>query len=52
MLSERLGVFRGPIREVFRRLEEAGLLRQGKNHGVFVRDIALDEAGESSTCAR
>lgn len=46
MLSERLGVSRGPIREAFRRLEEAGLLRQEKNRGVFVRDIALDEAAE------
>ncbi len=46
MLSERLGVSRGPIREAFRRLEEAGLVRQEKNRGVFVRDIALDEAAE------
>jgi phosphonate utilization transcriptional regulator len=45
-LSERLGVSRGPIREAFRRLEEAGLLRQEKNRGVCVRDIALDEAAE------
>ncbi len=46
MLSERLGVSRGPIREAFRRLEEAGLVRQEKNRGVFVRDIPLDEAAE------
>ena len=45
-LSERLGVSRGPIREAFRRLEEAGLVQQEKNRGVFVRDIALDEAAE------
>ena len=45
-LSVRLGVSRGPIREAFRMLEEAGLLRQEKNRGVFVRNIALDEAAE------
>lgn len=46
VLSERLGVSRGPIREAFRRLEEAGLVRLEKNRGVFVRDIPLDEAIE------
>lgn len=45
-LSDRLGVSRGPIREAFRMLEEAGLVRQEKNRGVFVRDIPLDEAVE------
>jgi phosphonate utilization transcriptional regulator len=45
-LSERLGISRGPIREAFRMLEEAGLVRQEKNRGVFVRDIPLDEAVE------
>ena len=45
-LSERTGVSRGPIREAFRALEEAGLVRTEKNRGVFVRDIPIDEAIE------
>jgi phosphonate utilization transcriptional regulator len=45
-LAESLGVSRGPVREAFRMLEEAGLVRQEKNRGVFVRDIALEEALE------
>jgi phosphonate utilization transcriptional regulator len=45
-LSERLGISRAPIREAFRMLEEAGLVRQEKNRGVFVRAIPLDEAVE------
>jgi len=46
LLAERLGVSRGPIREAFRILEEAGLVRLEKNRGVFVRSIPLDEAVE------
>ncbi len=46
MLAERLGVSRGPIREAFRILEEAGLVRLEKNRGVFVRSIPIDEAME------
>ena len=46
ILAESLGVSRGPVREAFRMLEEAGLVRQEKNRGVFVRQIPLDEALE------
>lgn len=45
-LASRLGVSRGPLREAFRMLEEAGLVRTEKNRGVFVRDVPLDEAIE------
>lgn len=45
-LAQGLGVSRGPVREAFRMLEEAGLVRQEKNRGVFVRNIPLDEAVE------
>lgn len=45
-LAESLGVSRGPVREAFRMLEEAGLVRQEKNRGAFVRHIPLDEALE------
>ena len=45
-LALRLGVSRGPVREAFRMLDEAGLVRTEKNRGVFVRDIPVDEAVE------
>ena len=45
-LALRLGVSRGPVREAFRMLDEAGLVRTEKNRGVFVRAIPLDEAIE------
>lgn len=45
-LALKLGVSRGPVREAFRMLEEAGLVRVEKNRGVFVRDIPIDEAAE------
>jgi phosphonate utilization transcriptional regulator len=45
-LATRLGVSRGPLREAFRMLEEAGLVRTEKNRGVFVRDIPIAEAVE------
>src|SRR3954469_12668948 len=45
-LAQKMGVSRGPIREAFRMLEEAGLVRNEKNRGVFVRDIPIEEAVE------
>ena len=45
-LAEKLGVSRGPIREAFRMLDEAGLVRTEKNRGVFVRDISVMDATE------
>lgn len=45
-LTALLGVSRGPVREAFRKLEEAGLLRQEKNRGVFVRAVPPDEVAE------
>jgi len=45
-LAEQLGVSRGPIREAFRMLDEAGLVRTEKNRGVFVRDMSLADAAE------
>jgi DNA-binding GntR family transcriptional regulator len=45
-LAEQLGVSRGPIREAFRSLEQAGLVRVSKNRGVFVRAFTFQEAQE------
>ena len=45
-LATRLGVSRGPVREAFRMLDEAGLVRTEKNRGVFVRAVELHEALE------
>ncbi len=44
--SSALGVSRGPVREAFRALEQAGLVRTEKNRGVFVREISLEEADQ------
>ena len=41
-----LGVSRGPVREAFRALDQAGLVRVEKNRGVFVRQVSLAEANE------
>ena len=45
-LALKLGVSRGPVREAFRMLDEAGLVRTEKNRGVFVRDVPIEEAME------
>lgn len=45
-LAQRMGVSRGPVREAFRMLDEAGLVRTEKNRGVFVRNIPFEEALE------
>ena len=45
-IAESLGVSRGPVREAFRALEESGLVRLEKNRGVFVRQVAVEEADE------
>ena len=44
-LAGILGVSRGPIREAFRSLEEAGLV-VSKNRGAFVRQLSVEEARE------
>ena len=45
-LAGELRVSRGPVREAFRALEQAGLVRTEKNRGVFVRQLSLEEANE------
>ena len=45
-LAASLGVSRGPVREAFRALEQAGLVQTAKNRGVFVRQVSLEEAAE------
>ena len=45
-VAGRMNVSRGPVREAFRALEQAGLVRTAKNRGVFVREISLREADE------
>ena len=45
-VAEGLKVSRGPVREAFRALEQAGLVRTEKNRGVFVRRLTHLEADE------
>ena len=46
VIARTLNVSRGPVREAFRALESAGLLRTEKNRGVFVRQVSVEEADE------
>ncbi len=45
-LAAAMGISRGPVREAFRALEQAGLVHTEKNRGVFVRLVSLEEANE------
>ena len=45
-LASQFNVSRGPVREAFRALQSAGLVRTEKNRGVFVRQVSIDEADE------
>ncbi|MBV7395484.1 FCD domain-containing protein [Mameliella sediminis] len=45
-LADQLGISRGPIREACRSLEQAGLLSNKTNRGMYVREMSLDEARE------
>jgi phosphonate utilization transcriptional regulator len=45
-VATALGISRGPVREAFSALAQAGLVRVEKNRGVFVRQVSLDEASE------
>lgn len=42
-IAETLGVSRGPVREAFRSLTQAGLLVSHRNRGVVVREISREE---------
>lgn len=45
-VADSMKVSRGPVREAFRALEQAGLLRNEKNRGVFIRSLSPAEADE------
>ena len=42
-IAHRLGVSRGPVREVLLRLEAEGLITITSRHGTFVRDFSVEE---------
>lgn len=44
--AQHFRISRPPVREAFRALEEAGLVKLEKNRGVYVREIAEPEARE------
>lgn len=46
VLADQLGISRGPIREACRSLEQAGLLSNQTNRGMYVREMSVDEAKE------
>jgi DNA-binding GntR family transcriptional regulator len=45
-LSQHFRISRAPIREAFRALEEAGLVRLEKNRGAYIREITEPETHE------
>ena len=45
-MATTLGISRGPVREAFSALAQAGLVRVEKNRGVFVRQVSVEEANE------
>jgi phosphonate utilization transcriptional regulator len=45
-VASRLNVSRGPVREAFRALEQAGLVTTEPHRGVFVRRVSLADADE------
>ena len=45
-LAESMQISRAPVREAFRSLETAGLVRFEKNRGVYIREITDEEAAE------
>src|SRR5471032_720865 len=45
-IAGKLNVSRGPVREAFRALVSAGLVRTEKNRGVFVRQVSVEDADE------
>jgi len=51
-LAEKMGVSRGPVREAFRMLEEAGLVRTEKTAVSLCATFPSTRPSRSLTCAR